>query len=217
MKKIGILGSGMVANSIATKLIQLGYQVKMGARSSDNSKNLEWKNNNGNNAFTGTFHDAASFGDILFICIKGEAVVDVIKSINRNFFNAKLIIDVSNPLDFSKGMPPSMIPNLSNFNSLGEELQKAIPDAYVVKTLNIVNCEVMVNPAKTNGIPTMFLCGNNETAKKHATDFLKQFGWTDIIDLGDISGARGMEMILPLWIRTMLTLNYPYFAFKVVK
>jgi 8-hydroxy-5-deazaflavin:NADPH oxidoreductase len=122
---------------------------------------------------------------------------------------------VSNPLDFSRGMPPSLL--ISNTNSLGEEVQKALPGALVVKTLNIVSNEIMVDPGKTGGEPTMFVCGNDKGAKEKAVAILKQFGWSDIIDLGDITNARGTEMILPIWVRTWNALQDGTFAFKVLR
>ena len=132
-------------------------------------------------------------------------------------FKGKVIVDVSNPLDFSKGMPPSLIPQYTNTNSLGEEIQKLLPEANVVKTLNIVNCEVMVNAKKAGGEPTMFLSGNNAEAKEKVKALLDQFGWKDIIDLGDISTARGTEMLLPLWLRTYMATGNGYFGFKIVR
>ena len=217
MKKIGILGTGMVGNSIGTKLIELGYEVRMGSRTANNEKGMEWASRNGTLASTGTFSDAASFGEMIVICTKGDATISVARSIKPDFVKGKTVIDISNPLDFSKGMPPFLTPEWSNTNSLGEEVQKALPQANVVKTLNIVNCQVMVNPDKVNGTHTMFVAGNNTEAKKQVTGILEQFGWTDIIDLGDISSARGMEMILPIWVRIMVSINNPHFGFKIVR
>jgi predicted dinucleotide-binding enzyme len=123
-------------------------------------------------------------------------------------------VDVSNPLDFSHGMPPSL--TISNTNSLGEEVQKAAPAAKVVKTLNIVNCEVMIEPAK-GGNPTMLLCGNDTEAKKKVTALLNTLGWRDIIDLGDITKARGTEMLVPLWVNLFGVFGNPNFGFKVLR
>src|SRR5437867_12449114 len=122
--------------------------------------------------------------------------LEVVRSVSATVAG-KVVVDVSNPLDFSKGMPPSLA--ICNTNSLGEEVQKAAPAAKVVKTLNIVNCEVMVTPAK-GGHPTMLLCGNDAVGKAKVTDLLKSMGWNDIIDLGDISKSRGTEMLLPIWL-----------------
>ena len=132
-------------------------------------------------------------------------------------FDGKTIIDIANPLDFSNGMPPSLIPEYSNTNSLGEEIQKLLPKANVVKSLNIVNCEVMVDAKKSGGDPTMFVSGNSAEAKAEVTEILKQFNWTDIIDVGDITTARGTEMLLPIWLRTWMATGNGYFAFKIVR
>ncbi|MFD2246350.1 NADPH-dependent F420 reductase [Pontibacter ruber] len=217
MKNIAVLGTGMVGNTIGTKLIQLGYKVMMGSRSANNEKALAWVEANGANASTGTFEDAAKFGEIIFNCTKGEVALDVFKMAGLENFKGKTIIDISNPLDFSKGMPPSLIPEYSNTNSLGEEIQKLLPEANVVKTLNIVNCEVMVDAKKSGGDPTMFVSGNSAEAKEEVKAILQQFNWTDIIDLGDITTARGTEMLLPIWLRTWMATGNGYFAFKIVR
>lgn len=217
MKKIAVLGTGMVGNVIGSKLIQLGYSVKMGSRTANNEKALAWVAANGANASAGTFADAAQFGELVFNCTKGEVTLDILKSAGIENFDGKTVIDISNPLDFSKGMPPSLIPAWTNTNSLGEEIQKLLPAANVVKTLNIVNCEVMVNAQKSGGDPTMFLSGNNADAKADVKDILHQFGWTDIIDLGDITTARGTEMMLPVWVRTWMATGNGHFAFKIVR
>ena len=217
MKKIAVLGTGMVGNTIATKLIALGYSVMMGSRSANNEKAAAWVNANGGNASAGTFEDAVKFGEIIFNCTKGEVALEAIKMAGVENFTGKTVIDIANPLDFSKGMPPSLIPELSNTNSLGEELQKLIPEANVVKTLNIVNCEVMVDAKKSGGDPTMFLSGNNAEAKEEVKSILNQFNWSDIIDLGDITTARGTEMMLPIWLRTWFATQNGHFAFKIVR
>src|SRR6476620_2590413 len=217
MKKIGVLGTGMVGNTIGSKLIQLGYDVMMGSRSATNEKAQAWKTANGEKASVGTFEDAAKFGEIIFNCTKGEISLDVFKMAGPENFDGKTIIDIANPLDFSQGMPPSLIPELSNTNSLGEEIQKLLPKANVVKSLNIVNCEVMVDARKSGGDPTMFVSGNSAEAKAEVTEILKQFNWNDIIDLGDITTARGTEMLLPIWLRTWMATGNGYFAFKIVR
>lgn len=217
MKKIGILGTGMVGATIGNKLIELGYEVKMGSRTASNEKAAAWASANGKKASHGTFADAAQFGGILFNCAKGDVALEVFRQAGLDHLAGKTVIDISNPLDFSKGMPPSLLPEMTNTNSLGEALQKLAPEARIVKTLNIVNCEVMVNPRKSNGDPTMFLSGNSAEAKAEATAILQQFGWTDLIDLGDITTARGTEMLLPIWLRTWMATGNGHFAFKIVR
>ena len=215
MKKIGVLGTGMVGNAIGSKLIQLGYDVKMGSRTPNNEKASEWVRKNGSKASQGTFEDAAKFGDIIFLCVKGEAALDVLRMAKEENLNGKTIVDVTNPVDFSKGMPPSLF--VCNTDSLGERLQRAFPNVNFVKTLDVVNCEVQVDPKKSGDDPTMFMCGNNTKAKVEVKEILKQFGWKDIIDLGDISAARGSEMMTPIWLRIWSAFQNSHFAFKIVR
>ena len=203
----------MVGTTIATKLVQLGHHVTMGSRTPDNAAAASWATANGINASQGTFTDAALYSELVFLCTKGEATLEVVRTIGAEAFNDKVVIDVSNPLDFSGGMPPSLL--MCNTESLGEHVQKILPYAKVVKTLNIVNCEVMVDPAK-GGNPTMLLSGNDAAAKKAVTALLNDFGWTDVVDLGDIKTARGTEMLLPAWLSLWNVIGHPHFGFKVV-
>jgi predicted dinucleotide-binding enzyme len=212
--KIGILGTGMVGEALGTKLAQLGHQVKMGSRTANNEGAAEWVKAVGANASQGTFSDAVAFGEMSFICLKGAVFLDVVKTIAPAALEGKVLVDVSNPLDFSRGMPSSL--SICNTNSLGEEVQKAAPSAKVVKTLNIVNSEVMVDPAK-GGHPTMLLCGNDADAKTKVSALLKAMGWRDILDLGDITKSRGTEMLLPLWLNLFALFSNPHFGFKVVR
>jgi 8-hydroxy-5-deazaflavin:NADPH oxidoreductase len=227
-KRIGILGTGSVGQSIAGKLAELGYEVTVGTRDVSKTRANRERTPMGGPPFSEwhkmhqkvkleTFGDAARSGEIMFMCTNGSATLDVLQQAGPNNFSGKTVIDISNPLDFSRGMPPSLLPGLTNTNSLGEEVQKALPQAYVVKTLNIVSSEVMVNAKKSGGDPTMFVAGNNPAAKAEAAGILKQFGWSDIIDLGDISGARGMEMLLPIWLRTWGATKTGNFGFKIVR
>jgi predicted dinucleotide-binding enzyme len=200
--KIAVLGTGMVGNVIATKLIQLGHQVMMGSRNADNEKSSAWIKQNGSNASQGTFADAASFGEIIFNCTNGSGTLDALKSASEKNLEGKIIIDISNPLDFSKGMPPTLL--VANTDSLGEQVQRAFPNSKVVKTLNTINCNVMVNPSLIPGEHDVFLSGNDADAKAKVKDILVNwFGWKNVLDLGDISGARSMEMYVILWVRMM--------------
>lgn len=217
IKKAAVLGTGKVGSVIGKKLVELGYSVMMGSRTKDNPKAMEWVNQTGTGALQGTFDEAAAFGEIVFLCTKGINTLDAVKMVDPTVFLGKIVIDVTNPLDFSKGMPPFLSEHLCNTYSLGEAVQEQIPAAYVVKTLNMVNCEVMVNPRIKGYDPTMFVCGNNAAAKSAVVDLLKEFGWRDIIDLGDISTARGTEMMLPVWIRTWVATQDPYIAFKILR
>ena len=215
MKQIGILGTGTVGKTIGSALIKLGYEVKMGSRTMDNATAHEFTQSNGDKASHGTFAEAAQFADVIMNCTMGMASLQALTLAGRENLSGKTLIDISNPLDFSNGMPPSL--SVCNVDSLGEQIQQALPETNVVKTLNIVNCEVMVNPKKSGGDPTMFVCGNNSSAKELTSNLLKEFGWNDIIDLGDISNARGMEMILPLWVRTYIATKNGYFGFKIIR
>ena len=217
MEKIAVFGTGVVGNTIGKKLIQLGYQVMMGSRVANNEKAMDWVKAMGKNASAATFADAASFGEIIFNCTKGEVELEIFKEAGVEKFTNKIVVDISNPLDFSKGMPPSLIPEYTNTNSLAEEIQKLLPDAAVVKTLNMVNFEIMVEPGKSGGDPTMFMSGNNNEAKEKVKVFLEQFGWKDILDLGDITTARGSEMLLPIWLRIYMATGNGYFAFKIIR
>src|SRR5262249_8592138 len=161
--KIGILGTGMVGETLGTKFVQLGHQVKMGSRTANNDGAVKWVKAAGANASQGTFADAATFGEMVFVCLKGAVFLDIAKTLSPTALAGKLLVDVSNPLEFTNGV---LSLSICNANSLGEEVQKAVPSAKVVKTLNTVNCGVMVDPAK-GGNPTMFLCGNDPDAKKN--------------------------------------------------
>lgn len=211
--KIGILGTGMVGETLGTKFVQLGHQVKMGSRTANNEAAARWVKAAGANASQGTFADAASFGEMIFLCLKGTVFLDIAKSLDQKSVANKVVVDVSNPLDFSSG---TLTLSICNSNSLGEEVQKAIPAARVVKSFNTVNCEVMVDPAK-GGDPTMFVCGNDDAAKKQFTELIKTLGWRDIIDLGDITKSRGTEALMPLWMNLFGLFGTPHFGWKIVR
>jgi predicted dinucleotide-binding enzyme len=214
--KIGILGSGMVGSTVGTKLVELGHDVKMGSRTADNMKGSEWVKANGAHASQGTFTDAAAFGEILFNCTHGMASLEVMKQAGAQNLKGKILVDIANALDFSKGMPPSLA--VCNTDSLGEQIQRAFPDVKVVKALNTVNCNLMVNPSLVKGEHDLFICGNDAPAKAKVVDILKNwFGWKSVIDLGDITAARATEMLLPIWVRLMGLYQSPNFNFKIVK
>lgn len=217
MKQIGILGTGAVGRTIGTRLIELGYDVKMGSRTADNPKAGEWANTNSPRATQGTFADAASFGEIVFNCTKGEHSLSAVQLAGADHLANKILIDLANPLDFSNGMPPTLIPSLVNTHSLGEAIQHALPDTRVVKTLNMVNCEVMVDASKCGGDATMLLAGNDAQALDESSAILNQFGWTDLIRLGGIAHARGMEMMLPVWLSVYMSSGDGYIGFKIVR
>jgi predicted dinucleotide-binding enzyme len=213
--KIGILGTGVVGQTLGTKLVQLGHEVRMGSRKAGGDKAKAWAQQAGAHASEGTFADAASHGEIVFNCTSGMVSLDALKAAGENNLVDKVLVDVANPLDFSKGMPPSL--TVSNTNSLGEQIQRALPRTKVVKALNTMNTHVMVDPGKVPGQHSVFICGNDAGAKGRVVAILQSFGWKDIIDLGDITGARGQEMILPIWLRLFMTLNTPNLNFHIAR
>ncbi len=216
--KLAVFGTGMVGDTIGTRLIELGHSVMMGSRTANNEKARAFVAKHKSGASTGTFADAAAFGELIFNCTKGDGSVDALKQAGPSV-NGKIIVDVSNPLDFSKGAPPSLIPSLSNTNSLGEEIQKTFPQAKVVKTLNTMWCGLMVNPNMIGGgNHTNFISGNDAEAKAKVKVLLNEFGWKNenILDLGDITNARGSEAVLPIWLRVWGATQNGAFNFKVV-
>jgi len=201
--KIAILGTGAVGTTIGSKLIELGHEVMLGSRSNTNEKAIEFVNKHDKNAYKGTFEEAATFGEIIFNCVKGEFSIAALKSAGSGI-NNKIIIDVSNPIDTSKGAPLSLIPELCNTNSLGEEIQRTFPNIKVVKTFNTMWSTLMMIPSMLqDGDHTNFICGNDEEAKNEVKNLLYEIGWKEksIIDLGDITAARGTESLILLWLK----------------
>jgi predicted dinucleotide-binding enzyme len=214
--KIAILGTGIVGNTIGSKLVQLGHEVKMGSRTANNPKASQWVKANGSKASQGTFSDAAAFGEVVFNCTAGSASLEALKQAGKENLKAKVLVDLSNPLDFSHGMPPTL--TVCNNDSVGEQIQRAFPDAKVVKALNMVNCNVMINPSLVPGDHDIMMSGNDANAKSRVREMLtKWFGWKSVVDLGDISAARGMEMYLPLWVRLMGLYQNSNFNIKIAK
>ena len=205
--RIGILGTGVVGQTVGTRLLELGHEVKMGARSATNDKAASWVAQHGRHASQGTFADAASFGELVFNCTSGTASLDALNAAGSASLDGKVIVDVANPLDFSKGMPPTL--TVCNTDSLGEQIQRAFPNARVVKTLNTMNTNVMVNPDRVPGEHDVFVSGNDASAKAQVSDLLRAMGWRNIVDLGDITTARGTEMLLPIWLRLWGTFKTP--------
>jgi predicted dinucleotide-binding enzyme len=214
--KFGVLGTGRVGSTIATKLVELGNEVMMGSRTPDNENGRSWAENAGANARHGTFEDAAAFGEMVFNCTAGSASLEALRAAGAANLKGKVLVDVANPLDSSKGMPPSL--TVCNEDSLGEQIQRAFPEAKVVKTLNTVNAVLMVDPTRVPGDHNIFVCGNDADAKRRVVELLSSLGWPEanVIDLGDISTARGPEMYLALWLRLLMRGNFdPYFNIQV--
>lgn len=225
---IGILGTGMVGQTISAKLVETGHDVMIGTR--DVAATLArtethpycfppfsvWHQQN-SQAKLGTFAEAVAHGDVLVNATNGTESVHALELAGAANLNGKILIDIANPLDFSQGMPPTL--SVCNTDSLGEQIQRAFPGVKVVKTLNTVTAFLMVNPAQVgNGDHTMFVCGNDSAAKIQVIEWLKGwFGWKDVIDLGDITNARGTEMLLPIWVRLFGVLQTGMFNFRIVK
>lgn len=226
---IAILGTGMVGQTLATALSAKGQTVLLGTR--DVAATLAKPGNPRTNspAFAdwhaanpavrlGTFAEAAAFGEIVINATSGQASLNALDEAGADNLSGKVLIDLANPLDFSKGMPPKL--SIVNDDSLGETIQRRFPAARVVKTLNTMTAAVMVNPAAVPGDHTVFVSGNDAPAKATVRTFLtEQFGWkpANILDLGDISTARGSEQLLPIWIRLWGALQTPMFNFAVVR
>jgi predicted dinucleotide-binding enzyme len=215
--KIGVLGTGMVGRTIATKLVELDHEVMMGSRSADNETAAGWVATAGAGASQGTFADAAALGELVVNCTAGAASLDALAAAGAENLAGKTLLDVANSLDFSQGRPPAL--GVCNTDSLGEQIQRAFPAARVVKALNTMNCEVMVEPARVPGEHDVFVCGDDDDAKARVTRLLESFGWPAerIVDLGGISSARGTEMYVALWVRLAGTLGTGHFNIRVVR
>ena len=215
--RVGVLGTGMVGQTLAGKLVEVGHEVRMGSRQAGNEKAVQWAEGAGQGASEGSFADAAEFGELVVNATAGGASVEALQAAGAGNLAGKALMDVANALDFSAGMPPTL--TVSNDDSLGERIQAAFPEARVVKALNTINAAVMVAPGELGNSTHIFVCGNDEAAKHEVTELLRSFGWgaENVIDLGDITSARGVEMYLPLWLRLMGTLGTAAFNIAVVR
>jgi predicted dinucleotide-binding enzyme len=225
--RLGILGTGTVGKTIAARLAGLKHDVMVGTRNPGETASRTEPDPYGNPPFSawqeehpevklGTFAQAAAHGEMIVNATAGAVSLEALEQAGEDNLSGKVLIDISNPLDFSKGMPPSL--SVVNTDSLGEQIQRRFPEAKVVKTLHTMNAYLMVDPAQlAGGDHTVFVSGDDPEAKAAVTDLLRSFGWTDIIDLGDITTARGTEMVLPVWLRLFGALQKPVFNFKIVR
>lgn len=225
--KIGILGSGIVAKTLAGKLDSLGHTIALGTRNvaatlargepdmAGGPPLRTWLESHPKVSLV-THDEAAAHGELVISALSGQGAIEGLRAIAPRL-TGKILIDITNPLDFSRGMPPSL--TIANTDSLGEQVQRALPDTRVVKTLNTVNAFLMVDPRQlAGGDHTMVVCGNDAAAKAEVTRILTEwFGWKDVIDLGDLSNARGTEMYVVLWARMYGALGNPMFNIKVVR
>jgi predicted dinucleotide-binding enzyme len=216
MARFGVLGTGTVGPTLATKLTELGHEVRMGSREEGNEKAVAWAASAGGLGSEGTFAAAAEFGETVINATAGAASLIALDAAGAENLAGKVLIDVANPLDFSAGGMPTLA--FVNDTSLGEKIQAALPDARVVKALNTVNATVMVSPGNLAEPTDIFVCGNDDAAKAEVTDLLVSFGWERerIRDLGEIAAARGAEMYLPLWLRLIGAVGGPTFNVRVV-
>lgn len=213
-EKIGILGSGIVGQTLAGGFAKAGYDVKVGTR--DTAKLKEWlEKTNEPKISAGLFEETAKFGDVIVLATHGVATKNAIDLAGKSNFKGKIVVDVTNPLDFSAGTPPKFAAALGN--SLGEQIQKHIPDAKVVKAFNIVNCYIMVSPKREEGMPDMFIAGNDKDAKKWVEELAISWGWVGCIDIGSIEEAYWLETLTMLWVKYAFLNNEWNHAFKLLK
>ncbi len=214
--RVGVLGTGMVGQGQASRLVSLGHEVMMGSRAAGNEKAVAWASGASPRASEGTFADAAAFGEMVVNATNGEGSIEALAAAGAGNLAGKVLVDISNPLDHSGGFPPRLF--VCNTDSLGEQIQRAFPEARVVKTMNTVNINVQVDPSVIPGRHTMFLCGNDDAAKADVRALLLSYGWPDedVMDLGDITGSRAMEMNIAMWLRAASTLNNWGINIKIV-
>jgi len=224
--RYAVLGTGVVGRTIAAKLATLGHDVLVGTRDPQATLARTEPDGYGNPPLAtwlrdhpqvrlATFADAAADAETVVNATSGAGSLDVLTSAGAGNLAGKVLIDIANPLDFSAGMPPSLNP--VNTDSLGEQIQRAFPGVKVVKTLNTMNASIMTAPAQVPGEHNVFVSGDDAEAKKAVTELLHSFGWPreSVIDLGDITTARGTEMVLPIWLRLWGALGHPEFNFHI--
>lgn len=210
--KIGIIGSGDVAKTLAGGFLGKGFEVKLGTRSPE--KLADWLAESGERASVGNFSDAARFGEVVFICSAGAAALNAVKLAGAENLKGKIVIDVTNPLDFSEGVPPKFTATIGN--SLGEQIQRALPESKVVKAFNTINRTTMIDPRFGEETATMFIAGNDEDAKLETIRLAKGFGW-EVEDLGGIAQAFFLEAFASLWVNYAFKNNSWTHAFKFLK
>lgn len=225
--KIAVLGTGVVGRALAARLAGLGNDVTIGTRDVEVTLTrtdsgpyggptyAEWATQN-ENVGLDTYGGAVVGAELVVNATSGEASLDALRAAGEDALAGVVLLDIANPLDFSRGMPPTLF--VKDTDSLGEQIQAAFPRTKVVKALNSMSSELMVNPRLlADGDHSVFVSGNDADAKAQVTALLESFGHTDVIDLGDISTARGTEMLLPVWLRLWGALGSPMFNFKIVR
>ena len=214
--KVGVLGTGDVGKALGTAFITLGHEVMMGSRSATNEKAQAWVQASGPKASAGTFADAAKFGEIIVLATLGMANDEALDAAGPENFRGKILIDTTNPLDFSAGMPPRLA--ISGNDSGGERVQQRVPGALVVKAFNTVGNPFMFRPEFPGGPPDMFIAGNDAGAKKQITELLlKDFGWGAVHDLGGIEASRYLEPMCLVWVLSAISGGTWNQAFKLLR
>jgi len=208
--KIGVLGSGPAGRTLASGFLGHGHPVMIGSR--DPAKMHGWLRDAGPRAQVGTFGETAQFGELVVLSVNGRAAEDVIRLAGVGNLAGKIVLDASDPLDFSSGRPGLFV---GTTDSLGERIQRLIPDVYVVKGLNTVVAEVMINPRLSGGEPDMFIAGDSDEAKQTVTSLLGEFGWP-VIDMGGIENARWLEALSLAWVVYSHRTGKTHHAFKLV-
>jgi hypothetical protein len=212
--RIGILGTGDVGRTLGSAFIQEKHEVMMGSRSADNEGLRGWVKENGPRAAGGTFPDAAKFGEVIVLATRGVANGEVIRMAGPGNFEGKIVVDATNPLDFSVGFPPRLA--VGHTDSGGEEVQRLLPRALVVKAFNTVGNAHMFRPSFPGGPPDMFICGNDEGAKERVGAILKDFGW-GVVDVGGIESSRYLEAMCMVWVLHGIRTNSWNHAFKLLR
>jgi predicted dinucleotide-binding enzyme len=211
--KVGVIGSGNVGQALATGFARCGYKVRLGSRTPDSEKLRAWVAASGKGVSTGTFAEAASFGEVLVLSTLGSATEEAIDLAGPSNFRGKLLIDTTNPLDYLNYNPPGLLLGITD--SLGERVQRKLPLANVVKCFNTVPYGQMFRPTIKD--VEMLICGNDKSAKAQVTNLLHEFGWMGAIDIGGIEGSRWMEALVPLWVRTCIALKTRDVVFKALR
>jgi predicted dinucleotide-binding enzyme len=197
--RVGVLGTGEVGRRLAAGFRRRGHEVTIGSRDPEKPELREWLSGEGTGIEAGSFAEAAAAGELLVLAVLGDAAEQVIADAGRENFLGKVVIDAMNPLDFSGGFPPRL--SISGEDSLGERVQRALPEAKIVKAFNIIGNPYFVDPSFSEGQPTMLIAGDDADAKATVTDLLADFGWSDIVDLGGIEGSRELEAICIAWVK----------------
>lgn len=211
--RVGILGTGVVGEALASGFHATGAEVMMGSRATGNEKAVAWAKGHGARASEGSFGDAARFGETIVFATKGSAVLDVVEAAGADAFAGKVVIDATNPLDFSRGYPDLFV---KGTDSLGEQLQRALPAARIVKCFNTTTASLMFRPELAGGPPDMFIAGNDEAAKASVRGILDEFGWLTI-DCGPILSARWLEAMCMAWVHAARAKGTWRVAWKVLE